>query len=112
MTLSSTVVIFGLFVVIPIIIDRATGGRIKGEGDMLPTYGTYTPDLLFPIFMISGTGYGLRVKLMQGVFYGMIDLIRRVIRRDIVGGDMQKLKQFDTLVTNIPFSLILVSCSL
>lgn len=30
----------------------------------------------------------------------MIDLIRRVIRRDIVGGDVHKLKQFDTLVTS------------
>jgi hypothetical protein len=28
----------------------------------------------------------------------MIDLIRRVIRQDIVDGDVRKLKQLDTLV--------------
>jgi hypothetical protein len=53
-TLSGVVIVFGVFTIIPIIIDRATGGHIKGLGELGPTYGTYNPDILFPIFMTSG----------------------------------------------------------
>lgn len=33
-----------------------------------------------------------------GIVYGMVELIRRVIPRDIVGGDVQKLRKMDSLV--------------
>jgi hypothetical protein len=39
-----------------------------------------TSDRLFPVYVISG------------VAYGMVELIRRVIPRDIVGGDVQRVR--------------------
>jgi hypothetical protein len=41
---------------------------------------------LFPVYIISG------------IAYGMVELIRRVIPRDIVGGDVQKLRRMDAIV--------------
>lgn len=41
----------------------------------------------------------------------MVDLIRRVIRRDIVDGDVRKLKQLDTLVIFRAFWLTVGSYS-
>jgi hypothetical protein len=38
-----------------IIIDQATGGQIKLSEQSLPTYGHYTPDILFPIYMAIGS---------------------------------------------------------
>lgn len=35
---------------------------------------------------------------MCGVVYGMVELIRRVIPRDLVGGNIQKLRRMDSLV--------------
>ena len=53
-TLSGAVMLFGAFTLTPILVDYATGGRIKDSGELLPTYGTYPVDILFLIFMISG----------------------------------------------------------
>jgi hypothetical protein len=33
-----------------------------------------------------------------GVAYGMVELIRRIIPRDIVGGNVQKLRRMDSVV--------------
>jgi hypothetical protein len=33
-----------------------------------------------------------------GIFFGMVELIRRVIPRDIVGGNVHKLKKMDATV--------------
>lgn len=33
-----------------------------------------------------------------GIVYGMVELIRRVMPRDIVGGNIQKLRKMDSLV--------------
>lgn len=33
-----------------------------------------------------------------GIAYGMVELIRRTIPRDIVGGNVQKLRKMDSLV--------------
>jgi hypothetical protein len=38
------------------------------------------------------------VYCISGIAYGMVELIRRVIPRDIVGGNVQKLKKMDSLV--------------
>jgi hypothetical protein len=38
------------------------------------------------------------VDCVCGVVYGMVELIRRVIPRDLVGGHVQKLRQMDSLV--------------
>jgi len=69
-TLSGTVILFGVFTIIPILIDRATGGRIKGLGELDPTYGTYTPDILFPIFMISGISLEFLINLRYFLWDG------------------------------------------
>lgn len=78
------------------IIDVSSGGRMKVPGDPDPVkaspetayHGSYSPDVLFPIMCASG------------IVYGMIELIRRVIPRDIVGGDIGKLRQMDALVNH------------
>ncbi|KAI9342278.1 hypothetical protein BDR26DRAFT_908253 [Obelidium mucronatum] len=76
-----------------LIIEPATGGQIvrfitvNGKESPDPaTYGKWTPYLLFPLF------------LAIGVAYGIVELIRRVIPRDIVGGDVAKLKKMDATV--------------
>jgi hypothetical protein len=38
------------------------------------------------------------IDCVCGVVYGMVELIRRVIPRDLVGGHVQKLRQMDSLV--------------
>lgn len=38
------------------------------------------------------------VYCVSGIAYGMVELIRRVIPRDIVGGDVQKLRKMDSIV--------------
>lgn len=38
------------------------------------------------------------IDCVCGVVYGMVELIRRVIPRDLVGGNVQKLRQMDSLV--------------
>lgn len=34
-----------------------------------------------------------------GIAYGMVELIRRIIPRDIVGADVQKLRKMDSVVS-------------
>lgn len=43
------------------------------------------PDGLIPVYCITG------------IAYGMVELIRRVIPRDIVGGNVQKLRRMDSM---------------
>jgi hypothetical protein len=38
------------------------------------------------------------VYVISGIAYGMVELIRRVIPRDIVGGDVQRLRRMDAVV--------------
>ncbi|KAK2041779.1 hypothetical protein LZ31DRAFT_625168 [Colletotrichum somersetense] len=92
--LSSAILIFGLMTAILLILDAATGGtfipagyrREKHPKNDWPYYGIYNNDAIIPIYTITG------------IAYGMVELIRRVIPRDIVGGDVQKLRQMDSLV--------------
>lgn len=85
-----TAVVFGLLSSILMIIDVSTGGRIKISGDRNSAgyHGEYSANFLYPIMCASG------------VAYGMVELIRRVIPRDIVGGDIEKLRQMDALVSH------------
>lgn len=77
-----------------LIIDAATGGRFKPgnweetnpDEDDFSYYGTYNTNGMIPIYCVSG------------ITYGMVELIRRVIPRDIVGGNVQKLRRMDALV--------------
>ncbi|KAH7102702.1 hypothetical protein BKA62DRAFT_769556 [Auriculariales sp. MPI-PUGE-AT-0066] len=91
--LSSAVVLFGIMTTILLITDAATGGHIgmvpKGTGKdlkMVPQYGSWNPNAIFPIWAIAGIGYG------------MVELIRRVIPADICGGDVMRLRRMDATV--------------
>lgn len=91
--LVTAVVVFGLFTAVLLILDAATGGTIvphKFRGDHPKNdfyyYGNYNTDGIIPIYCVTG------------VAYGMVELIRRVIPRDIVGGNVQKLRRMDALV--------------
>ncbi|KAG8794707.1 hypothetical protein FRC16_010385 [Serendipita sp. 398] len=84
--LATAIFVFGSITILFLIIDAATGGkpRIANGGQL--HYGTWNPNALFPLYMISG------------ISYGMVELIRRIIPRDIVGGDVQKLRKMDAIV--------------
>lgn len=49
-------------------------------------YGKFNTDGMIPIYAVCG------------VAYGMVELIRRIIPRDIVGGNVQKLRRMDSVV--------------
>jgi MFS family permease len=90
--LSVSIFIFGIFTAILMIVDAIKGGYIKPK-DFEPInkndfsyYGKYNSDGIIPIYCITG------------VTYGMVELIRRVIPRDIVGGNVEKLQRMDALV--------------
>lgn len=83
--LSVAILTFGLLSALLLIVDAATGGRIKPKdwsknhkADDFGYYGTYNTNVIIPIYCVTGLSYG------------MVELIRRVIPRDIVGGDVQK----------------------
>ncbi|KAK1228162.1 hypothetical protein PQX77_008795 [Marasmius sp. AFHP31] len=85
--LSTAVFIFGLISAILLVVDAATDGKMKWNTPNKQTrYGTWNPNGLFPIYIISG------------VSYGTVELIRRVIPRDIVGGDVSLLRRMDATV--------------
>ncbi|KAE8229774.1 hypothetical protein CF326_g5248 [Tilletia indica] len=85
--LSVAVLGFSLISAILLICDAATGGQPRTmRADGKNHYGSWNANGLFPIYMISG------------IAYGMVELIRRVIPRDIVGGDVQRLRKMDAFV--------------
>lgn len=90
--LSISIIVFAIFTAVLMIIDASTGGYIKptnftpnGTYDF-SYYGRYDTDIIIPIYCITG------------IAYGMVELIRRIIPRDIVGGDVEKLQRMDSLV--------------
>lgn len=90
--LSISIFIFAIFSAILMIVDAATGGHIKPK-DFIQIdehdyryYGKYNTNGIIPIYCITG------------IAFGMVELIRRVIPRDIVGDDSEKLQKMDALV--------------
>lgn len=89
--LSAAILVFGVFTAILLVVDAGSGGKLK-PGNLSKNsknfsyYGKYNTDGIIPIFCVTG------------VAYGMVELIRRVIPRDIVGGDIQKLRRMDAVV--------------
>ncbi|KAJ2921500.1 hypothetical protein H1R20_g15594, partial [Candolleomyces eurysporus] len=77
---------FSLTAAIFLIVDAGTGGKFKDLAMHKVQYGTWSPNLLFLFWTVSGT------------CYGMVELIRRVIPVDIVGGDVDKLRRMDAIV--------------
>ena len=89
LVLAVAVFFFGLLTAILLVVDGATGGKFKPAGaksDDFSYYGSYRTDGIIPIYCFTG------------IAYGMVELIRRVIPRDIVGGNVQKLRRMDALV--------------
>ncbi|KAK9372296.1 uncharacterized protein V1513DRAFT_452809 [Lipomyces chichibuensis] len=91
--LACAILVFGVFTAILLIVDAATGGtfvpaayRNKHPKNEFSYYGDYNTDGIIPIYCVTG------------IAYGMVELIRRVIPRDIVGGNVQKLRCMDSLV--------------
>jgi hypothetical protein len=86
--LAASISIFGLLALILIIIDASTGGTFhRGEKEKkIGDYGKWTPWLLFAIY------------LPMGGCLGIIELVRRVLPRDIVGENPDKLKKMDATV--------------
>ncbi|KAL2073521.1 hypothetical protein VTL71DRAFT_10847 [Oculimacula yallundae] len=91
--LSGAAITFAVLTAILLIVDAATGGKLKPAGweethgfEDLGYYGTYNTDAMIPFFCFTG------------VAYGMVEQIRRVIPKDIVGGDVQKLLRMDSIV--------------
>jgi len=70
---------FGGLALILIIINASTGGTFTKQGD-------WSPWILFPIF------------LPMGGCLGVLELVRRVLPRDIVGENPEKLKKMDAHV--------------
>ncbi|CAF2521779.1 unnamed protein product [Rotaria sp. Silwood2] len=90
--LSIAIFIFALFTAMLIILDVATGGYIKPKNfnstnkNDFSYYGHYKADWIIVIFTTSG------------IAYGTVESTHRVIPRDLVGHDIQKLQRFDALV--------------
>ncbi|KAG7095681.1 hypothetical protein E1B28_006396 [Marasmius oreades] len=85
--LSAAVLIFGMISAILLVVDGATGGTMRFKtANKKTAYGDWNPNGLFPIYIVSG------------VSYGTVELIRRVIPKDIVGGDVQLLRRMDATV--------------
>ncbi|KAK0615693.1 hypothetical protein B0T17DRAFT_592417 [Bombardia bombarda] len=91
--LSGAIIVFGLFSAILLIVDAATGGTFVPAAYVknhpkndFSYYGRYNTDGMIPIYAICG------------IAYGMVELIRRIIPRDIVGGNVQKLRKMDSIV--------------
>ncbi|PSN60285.1 hypothetical protein BS50DRAFT_506839 [Corynespora cassiicola Philippines] len=91
--LACAILTFGVMSSLLLIIDAATGGtfvpakwRSNHPEKNFPYYGSYNTDGMIPIYCVCG------------IVYGMVELIRRVIPRDIVGGNVQKLRVMDSMV--------------
>lgn len=92
--LACAILIFGVMASLLLIIDAGTNGHFKPDNwdetnpdeDDFGYYGDYNTNGMIPIYCVSG------------ITYGMVELIRRVIPRDIVGGNVQKLRRMDALV--------------
>ena len=69
-----------------LILDPCTGGKIKASKSSDELHGRWNKDGLFPLYCLAG------------MCYGMIELVKRVMSRDIVGANVDKLRQVDSLV--------------
>lgn len=93
LVLSGAIFVFGILTAVLLVVDAGTGGHLQPKGwvekkkdNRYTYYGNYNTDGIIPIFCFSG------------IAYGMVELIRRVIPRDIVGGDVRKLRRMDAMV--------------
>ncbi|EXJ70011.1 uncharacterized protein A1O5_07084 [Cladophialophora psammophila CBS 110553] len=93
LVLSCAILVFSVMTAILLIVDAGTGGCFRPDNwadnhddDDFGYYGSYNANGIIPIYCVSG------------IAYGMVELIRRVVPRDIVGSNVQKLRRMDALV--------------
>lgn len=84
--LASAILFFGFMTTILLIVDAGTGGSMKKSASAKVDYGSWNPDAIFVVWTLAG------------IAYGMVELIRRVIPADIVGGHVGKLRRMDATV--------------
>ncbi|OBT40397.1 hypothetical protein VE00_10080 [Pseudogymnoascus sp. WSF 3629] len=87
--LSVAILVFAVFTTVILIADAATGGTFKPPGaslDDFTYYGKFNTDGMIPVYCVTG------------FVYGMVELTRRVIVRDIVHSDVQKLRRLDATI--------------
>ncbi|PYH94081.1 hypothetical protein BO71DRAFT_239991 [Aspergillus ellipticus CBS 707.79] len=90
--LMGAVMLFAVFSAILLVMDACTGGAFAPAAlhndpqKEFHYYGHYNSDVMIPIYCASGLGYG------------MVELVRRIIPRDIVGGHIKRLRRLDALV--------------
>ena len=95
--LAGSIFMFGLLAAILLVVDAACGGQMvpsqykppnkhPEEASSFWYYGKYNTNGIIPVYALSG------------VVYGMVELIRRIIPRDIVGGNVLKLRKLDAMV--------------
>lgn len=61
--LASAIMVFGLLTAILMIVDAATGGKIKEPTEKKPHYGSWNPNILFPVYCVSNTFNHLHLAL-------------------------------------------------
>ncbi|TEB33902.1 hypothetical protein FA13DRAFT_1730187 [Coprinellus micaceus] len=86
--LSIGIIMFAVMTALLLIIRRGYW-YFKDTETNTVRYGSWPPNLIFLIWTVSG------------ICYGMVELIRRVIPADIVGGNVNKLRRMDALVVKI-----------
>ncbi|TGZ84095.1 hypothetical protein EX30DRAFT_338662 [Ascodesmis nigricans] len=84
--LTVTVLVFAIPPVVIMITDVATGGESFQAGQDAAMKGRWKTEALFPLYCLCG------------VCYGIIELLKRVIPRALVGGDIDKLRQVDSIM--------------
>ncbi|KNC97187.1 uncharacterized protein SPPG_07575 [Spizellomyces punctatus DAOM BR117] len=83
--LAVAIAMFAVISSLGMIIEGATGGKPPQDGRSAIA-GKWDARIIIPIFVAAGFSHGT------------VELIRRVIPRDIVGGDVVKLKRMDAIV--------------
>ncbi|KAJ3163404.1 hypothetical protein HDU88_006355 [Geranomyces variabilis] len=85
--LAAAVAVFSVVASLGMIIEVATGGKTPQQSSTGKAIaGDWNPRIIIGIFALAG------------ISHGMVELIRRVIPADIVGGNVMKLKRMDATV--------------
>ncbi|KAK9242153.1 hypothetical protein V1506DRAFT_572333 [Lipomyces tetrasporus] len=94
--LAGAILVFGVFTAILLIVDATTLlCRLPIATNTRKTNSRTTVTTTLDGINLNGINL---IYCVVGIAYGMIELIRRVIPRDIVGGNVQDLQSMDSLV--------------
>ncbi|KAI8852883.1 hypothetical protein BC829DRAFT_430446 [Chytridium lagenaria] len=88
--LATSIILFGALILLVPIIEGATGGFLPkvttGGSKISSTWGNWSPYLVMALYPIAS------------IFWGMVELMRRVIPAEIVGDNSVKLRRMDGIV--------------